>query len=441
MSDLRSDVARYIRRERLLEPKQAVRVAVSGGIDSMVLLHLLRSLDHLCCVVHVDHGLRGEESDDDLAFVRENCLAAGIPFASKRVDVMSKARGEGLSTQMAARELRYQWFRELRMQDPQPIALAHHADDAVETLLLGLLRGPGTRGWSSIRPSNDGIIRPLLCVGREAIARYARDHGVAFREDSSNAEPKYLRNRVRNELLPLMEGLRPGALRTMARSLDTLRELESIGRRHVTESLQDLQPDVQGVLRVPFEHIEASDAPLLLLHHLLRHRGAHPEMIDRVREAIAVRATGSVFPCGTWQVTVDREALLISPAQLEWPSYVIDEQDAPPPDAAFTWCVLDGDQRPVLNGPHEALLDADLLNFPLEFRPWRHGDRIRPMGLEGSKLVSDILIDAKVPMSEKGGVYVLVSAGTIVWVSGHRLAKGFGVSPGTKSMLRIARIG
>ncbi len=436
MADLLSDTARFIRREGLLRPEAPVRVAVSGGVDSMVLLHVLRALGHPCEVAHVDHGLRGAESDDDLAFVRHQCERGDLIFRSIRVDVKEHAAARGLSAQMAARDLRYMWLNGLSSQDDLPIALAHHADDAVETLLLGLLRGTGVQGWGSIRPSAGRCVRPLLHASRTDILEYAAVHAVPYREDSSNIDHKYLRNRVRHELLPLIESLRPGALRSMARSLEQLRELVDVGDRTVKPLSERFLPDPNGTARIPFHGIEGP-AMRLVLHGLLRPRGFHPDTIHRVREAILERATGSLFTAGEWQVGLDREALLLGPAHTEYPAYVIDPDTTVGPAGPFRWSITNDPAPLRAVGASEALLDADILSFPIELRPWRTGDRIRPIGLGGSKLVSDILIDGKVPMMAKPGVYVLVSAGTVVWVCGHRAAEGFQVTTATRSVLHI----
>ncbi|MBK6777710.1 MAG: tRNA lysidine(34) synthetase TilS [Flavobacteriales bacterium] len=223
-----AEVQRFVARESLLAPSEPVLVGVSGGVDSMVLLHVLRALEHTCTVVHVDHGLRGAESDADSAFVEAHCRERGIECVIERVDVRGKA-GEGQSIQMAARELRYAVFeRVLTGKSARKMALAHHADDSVETLLMNLMRGTGVAGWRGIPPIAGRFVRPLLSVGRAAILEYASKYKVPFREDSSNTDPHYLRNRVRNELLPLMEQLRPGARNVLARDADDLRRLTSI---------------------------------------------------------------------------------------------------------------------------------------------------------------------------------------------------------------------
>jgi len=427
--------ARSIRQEKLLKSKEAVRVAVSGGVDSMVLLHVLRALGHPCSVAHVDHGLRAAESDADLAFVRAHCEREKIPFVSVRVDVNARAEREDVSVQMAARDLRYEWFHALHAADGLPIALAHHADDAVETLLINLLRGTGTHGWAGIRPKSGPFVRPLLATGRADILRYAREHGIAFREDGTNADPKYLRNRIRHEVLPLLEELRPGALRAMGRSTALLRELVTVAMRHVDEEAAAFLPDAEGRVIIPFASIESAASPALLLNTLLRPRGFHPDVVERVHDAIVDRSTGALFHAEGQQVNVDRDALIIMPVKDAPPAIRVERDGATPADARFTWAFVEPGAPP--DGMDEVWLDADKLAFPLELRPWRTGDRIRPVGLGGSKLVSDVLTDAKVPLVDKAAVHVLVSAGEVVWVAGHRLAEGYRAGPGTREVFRI----
>jgi tRNA(Ile)-lysidine synthase len=435
------EVRRFIRRERMLQEGEPVWVAVSGGIDSMVLLHVLRELGHPCSVAHVDHGLRGGESDADRVFVEGYSQEAGLPFRTLKADVKAHAHAHDLSIQLAGREMRYEWLGELWREQPMPIAMGHHADDAVESLFINLLRGTGVHGWSAIRPVSGIHVRPLLCAGRAEIARYAAEFRVPHREDASNTDPKYLRNRIRHDLMPRLEAMRPGALRTMARSMSLLRELEEAGQQMSIGALSGVVPSSDGTIHLPFALVEDSPIPNLVLHRMLRHLGFHPAMLDRIRDALAERNTGALFTAGAWQVCVDREALIISRAHTERPAHIIDPTLPQQAAGPFQWTLTEGAMAPPPGSAHDVVLDADRLSFPLELRPWRTGDRIRPIGMSGSKLVSDILIDAKVPMSEKAGVYVLVSEDTLVWVVGHRIAQSFQVTNGTKTALRIVRNG
>lgn len=436
-SQLLDEVRRFIRRERMLEPHEPLHVAVSGGIDSMVLLHAMRALGHPCGVLHVDHGLRGEESEADRGFVQAHCMREGIPFKWKRVDAAAHASANGRSIQMAARELRYAFFAETWVEQPRRIALAHHADDSVETLLMHLMRGVGVHGWSTIPPVSGVHVRPLLGVDRAAIAAYALEHGVPFREDSSNSDSKYLRNRVRQELVPLMEAMRPGAKRAMSRAVKLLRELERAGE--AAQSVEPLGLTGTRELRIPFSAVENSPTPNLLLQQMLRHLGFHPDALERLHDAVLERSTGAEFIAGRWCAVIDREHVIVGPTRLDGLAFTIDAHQAAGACAGFRWTFSEGGHITLPDSMDEVVLDADQLDFPIEMRPWRAGDRMRPIGLGGTKLISDMLIDAKVPRTRKHMAYVLVSGGEVAWLAGHRIGEGFQATADTTCTLRIRK--
>ncbi|MBK9177257.1 MAG: tRNA lysidine(34) synthetase TilS [Flavobacteriales bacterium] len=426
------EVRRFIKRERLLNPGEAVLLAVSGGVDSMVLTHVMRELDYPCMVLHMEHGLRGSEGEADCAFVEEQSRMLGVPCRSSRVDAAAHAKEKGISIQMAARELRYAFINATAAEFKQKVAMAHHSDDAAETLLIHLLRGTGSQGWSSIKPRSGAVVRPLLCVDRAAVLSYAQERGIRFREDSSNAETKYLRNRIRHELVPLLDQLRPGARRSMGRSTTMLRELTKAAEAHTGMLLAGVD---RG--QVPFKLIEESVTPGLLLHELLAGHGFHPDAIDRIRDAIADRSTGASFFAGVMQVTVDREALFIGPVAPAGPSCLIDPSSSLREFGPFRWFWSSDEPLSIPTTRDDVVLDADCLAYPLELRPWRRGDRMRPIGLGGSKLVSDILIDAKVPRGAKLAKYVLTSGGDVVWLAGHCIGEGYPATLSSRNRLRI----
>lgn len=442
-----AEVRGAIRRERMLPPGAPLWVAVSGGVDSMVLLHVLHTLGHSCAVAHVDHGLRGAESDADRTFVEGEARRMGLVFRTMRVDPKAVADEQGISLQMAARQARYGWFATLLREGPSTMALGHHRDDAMETLMIHLLRGTGLRGWSGIPPvsfdqahPSGAYVRPLIGIDRAHILAYAQAHDIPFREDGSNRDPKYLRNRIRHELMPFLEGLRPGARRTLGRSMELLRELTTAAQAQVHRELNALSSEEGDGRRIPFAVLDASRTPRLLLLQLLHGTELHPDVLDRLMEAIAQRATGALFHAGDRRITVDREAVLIDHAPDGFPSFRIDEGGSPRRTGPFDRSWVDASAIDMSQGMDVAWLDGDALAFPLELRPWRAGDRMRPLGLQGSKAISDILIDAKVPRAAKAGVYVLVSGGTIVWLVGHRIAEGYAATAATARVLRIAHV-
>ena len=412
-------------------------VAVSGGVDSMVLLHVLRSMRHPCHVIHIDHGLRGAESDADLLFVKDHCARIGSPFQSEKVDVKTRAEQEHISTQMAARELRYSIFRGLAAEGPHRIALAHNQDDAIETLLLQLMQGMGAHSWQMIPPVVGPFIRPLLEIGRKDILEYAMHHDIAYREDSSNTDPYYLRNRVRMELLPMMEKWRPGVRRSLARTVKFSREIDHLINAHLEEKLTVMGGDGDGT-KVAIRSILDHGTPLLELHHLLRPIGFHPDHIEDVAMALENGKVGATFAAGGHEVIVDRDHLLIVPVELSPRSWIIPNMQEIPVDLPLSIEVVQADAIDLQHGRSVAWLDLDSLEFPLEFGLWKNGDRIRPIGLNGSKLVSDILIDSKMPRNEKRKVMVLRSGKKIAWVAGLRVSEEHKARPASRSVVRIA---
>lgn len=433
---MRDRVRATIERHALAAPGEPLWVAVSGGVDSMVLLHLLRALGHPCHVAHVDHGLRGEASAGDRAFVEAYCAKERIPFSTTSVDVKGRCASTGESTQMAARALRLQWLMQRAAAGPDKVATAHHSDDAVETWLMGLMQGVGARGWGGIPVQRFPFIRPLLDVRRSEILAYAEAHQVPWRDDASNTDTKYLRNHVRHDVLPLLEERRPGTFRNLERTMRLGREVDRLVNGAVVDALAGLVPDNEGRLRVPFQCVRGP-SPLLVLHHLLREKGFHPDQFDGMLEAMEAHRTGAVFHAGAHRVLIDREELVVFVARNERPSWVIRDDLLVPEDAPIALTRSIASDIDTSATAATAWLDADHLAFPLALRPWQEGDRMRPAGMNGSKLISDILIDAKVPMDRKAHTYVLAQGDRIIWLCGLRLAEGMKAGPTTERVLRF----
>ncbi|MBK9194917.1 MAG: tRNA lysidine(34) synthetase TilS [Flavobacteriales bacterium] len=434
-----TEVQRFVAREGLLAPSEPVLVGVSGGVDSMVLLHVLRALEHTCTVVHVDHGLRGAESDTDSAFVEAHCRERAIECVTERVDVRGKA-GEGQSIQMVARELRYAVFeRVLTGKSARKMALAHHADDSVETLLMNLMRGTGVAGWRGIPPMAGRFVRPLLSVGRAAILEYASKYKVPFREDSSNTDPHYLRNRVRNELLPLMEQLRPGARNVLARDADDLRRLTSIVETGFEILARSISTGPDGSWFIGREPLLGCGAPELFLRWWSDKNGPmHPHVATDLCAALRAGRVGAQFhSCGS-KYTIERDGVRVESDSTPSNERISIASDlVVPVHAALVLSKCSTADIDLSEGPRTAWLDASRLSFPLMVRTWEPADRMRPIGLGGSKLVSDILTDAKVPNSARQKARVLLSDGVIVWLLGHRLADGFAASGSSSAVLKL----
>lgn len=437
-------VRRTLLREADLPAGSELWVGISGGMDSMVLLHVLRTLGHRCHVVHVDHGLRAAESAADAAFVQAQCEALQLPFHVHKVDVAARKHASDESTQMAARELRYEAFQECLEAGPKVMALAHHADDAVETFFINTMRGMGAKGWKTIPFRSGPFIRPLLHVRRKAIEDHAIQHAIVYREDASNSDIKYLRNQVRHELIPKLEEMRPGTTKVMVRNVELLREMDAVVHAQLDALMKAVRSDADGTQHISTALILGSGMPRLLLHRFLEHSGLHPDRLDDILNAMEQGSTGVSFPAQHSTVWVDRGTLILAPvlplhtgAEVER-TWRIDAWDAVPEGCPLQITPCTGKAIDLAQGADVAWLDARSLRFPLTFRPWQAGDRIRPIGMKGSKLVSDLLIDAKISMVRKSKFFVLADADRIVWVSGMRIAEGAQADPSSVQVLRCA---
>lgn len=432
------DFRQYIRQRRLIAPGDRILIAVSGGIDSMTLLDLARRVfEGRIAAAHCNFGLRGAESDGDQRLVETCCRRYGILLHTVRFDTEAEARRRGESIQMAARRLRYEWFDSLCDEHGyDKIAIAHHADDSAETFFINLLRGTGLRGLTGIGDRRGRIVRPLLFARRDDITAYAAAENIPYREDSTNAGLKYLRNRLRHDILPRLESASGNRFaRTMEENLVRLREtqryidlqIDRLRRRAVegdTIDLTALDPECLG-----FE-----------LYELLRPRGFAPETTEDMADLLGNRTeeedttvSGKRFDAPLWSAVIDRSRILLVPRAAE---PFCDEQIAED-DPRVEWLSVGDLPDSLAAPPNVAYLTADALKFPLRLRQWREGDWFIPLGMFGQKKVSDFLIDAKVPVTEKARQGVLVSGETIVWLVGRRIDDRYKVRQDARRVVRI----
>lgn len=420
----------FVQKHKLFSAGRRLLVAASGGLDSMVLLYLLQRMNASFEVAHMNYGLRGAESLADENLVRDWCKANNRVLHVKRTEP-----GELNSVQTDARKLRYAWFRELMAHHSLSLlATAHHANDNVETLFTNLLRGAGAHGWSGIPLNENQMVRPLLFATRAQLEEYAASEGIVWRMDASNLQDTYLRNRIRHHLVPALEELHPQAVKRIAANQLQLREdlglLETL--------ISALNPDAirrEGdVLYIDTNNLRPESERNAVLFALLRPMGFSHEQCCAMQEVtesgkrMDAPAYTAWYNRGMWEVmprlqqSLEEVCLHADTTSVEDPIHLsIREVSA----EAF---------KP-LASRDTAALDADKLNFPLKLRPWRHGDRMVPLGMKGSRLVSDMLIDAKVPQHKKEGIFVLESKGEIAWLVGHRISDRFKITPNTQRVL------
>ena len=432
----------YINRYHLIAQGDHLILALSGGIDSMVLADLLLKTKVQFVAAHCNFHLRGEESDDDERFVREFAERNGVQCFVKHFDTGKYAAEHGVSIEMAARDLRYAWFEELRQQlGYDKIAVAHHADDQAETFFINLLRGAGLRGLKGMQPQNGVIIRPMLWTSRERIHQFAVENNITWREDHTNAESVYLRNKIRNQLLPAFDELHPEARQGLYKSLEHLASENELYRELLKEKLSQIVTCDDGVQKVKVPEPVEGPTSFQLLFEWLRQYNFNTDQCHFIFEAMET-GIGNKYLSPTHQLVIGRNELQLSeikPVADEEIQIEVGEVDVTSPiHLRFTRFENDADF--VIDKSRDvAQLDYDKLRFPLTLRHWRHGDRFCPLGMKGSKLLSDFFVDQKFTEVQKANVFLLVSADNrILWVVGHRIDDGFKATSETKSIFRCS---
>lgn len=436
-----STVQAYIAQHQLLRPAAPVIVGLSGGADSVALLHILTRLGYPCVAAHCNFHLRNDESDADADFAQQTAEALGLLFRRIDFDTADYAHQNGVSTEMAARTLRYEWFETLRRElGAEAIAVAHHRDDNVETVLLNLIRGTGLSGLCGMRPRNGHIVRPLLSVDRHQIVRWLADRHLPFRTDSSNASDVYRRNFVRLRLLPLMEQLNPSVRDAILHMAGHLTDVEAIYRDAINTHSAHLM-DADG--RISTDALLRTPAPQAVLFELLTPYGFTPSQCADIARALSGESGRSfVAPGRRWHLLKDRLHLILYPADEvsadAFPLTLGSELTAPIRlsleerivDEAFT----------ISRSPHVATFDADRIALPLTLRRWRAGDSFVPFGMTGRKKLSDYFSDHKFSLLHKAAAWILCDAsGRILWIVGHRTDNRFRITSKTRRALIVTQ--
>jgi tRNA(Ile)-lysidine synthase len=447
----------YINRCNLLAEGDSLILALSGGIDSMVLADLLLKTKVEFVAAHCNFHLRGHESDGDDWFVRKFAEKRGIQCFVKHFETEKYAANHGISIEMAARDLRYAWFEQLRQQlGYDKIAVAHHADDQAETFFINLLRGAGLNGLKGMKPQNGVIIRPLLWASREQIRKYAVENHIVWREDHTNMESVYLRNRIRNQLLPFFDELQPKARQGLYKSLEHLSAENELYRALLKEKLAQIVEQDGDVQRLPYSKLvkakvpepAAPEAPrrvegpaysFQLLFEWLRQYGFNTDQCHFIYDAIGT-GIGNQYFSPTHCVVIGRDDLQLSEIKektdVEIQIQIGEEEILSPIHLRFSKMEKTADF--IINKSSDvAQLDFDKLRFPLTLRHWRHGDRFCPLGMKGSKLLSDFFVNQKFTEYQKQNVWLLVSAeGDILWVVGYRIDDRFKIVNDTKTVFQ-----
>lgn len=434
--DFVNKIRQYIISNNLLKDGADVIVGLSGGADSTALLKVLLTLGYRCTAVHCNFHLRGAESDRDQQFVTELCSRLGIRLEVCHYDTESYASQHGISIEMAARELRYPDFNRI-MQERQAsaVCIAHHRDDSVETLLLNLIRGTGLRGLTGIKPVNGNIIRPLLCVSRTEIEQWLTETGQPYVTDSTNLETDYTRNKIRNQLLPLMRTINPDADNAINTTSQHLQQAYTV----YNDAMDQARVRVSDGNIISIPELKRLPSPQAFLFELLSPLGFNSAQINDVWASVDSQP-GTRFLSATHQIIKGRDNFTISPVSEVDSTYMTVSLT---PGTAVT--LPDGRRltvssapagTPISHDPSTATFDAaQLTDSTVTIRRWHEGDRFVPFGMKGSKLVSDLLTDCKVSPACRENQLVATMGNDIIWVLGIRSSNRHRVSSRTATQL------
>lgn len=422
-------VKSFIEQGHLIDDSKPVLVALSGGADSVALLRVLLQLGYDCRAAHCNFHLRGDESNRDENFVTELCKRLDVPLEIKHFDVPAYMNEHGISMEMACRDLRYEWFAQLlEEQDCECVAVAHHSDDNIETFFLNALRGTGIAGLTGMKPRNGAVVRPLLCVSRVEILDWLQSLEQDFVTDSTNLENDARRNRLRNVVLPTLYKEFSGAHDALLTTIENVRQCN------------DLYNEVVGVMRnivsykegesliIDLEILASFENRLMLLYEILKPLGFNA---DQCRDMLS-SAVGRHFTSPGHTAVINRATIEVSPYNRRGESiHVIDLED----ELIETPVRLEIKHENMLpfspdmvNGKTSVAFSPEILqSSQVLLRHWREGDRFRPFGMHGSKLISDLFTDLKLTEKEKNEAWLLEADGEILWVLGYRASQHFKV--------------
>lgn len=431
---------KFISDNNLAKPEDKILLAVSGGIDSMVMAYIFQQQGYTTGVAHCNFTLRAKDSDKDEEIVRQFAEKYNTPFYSRRFDTKSFAKKNRISIQMAARELRYKWFEEIREDNLYDyIAIAHNLNDNIETLLINLIRGTGLAGMAGMKPSVNRIIRPLLFATRHDILSFRNQNNIDYREDSSNADTKYIRNKIRHLVIPLLREINPSIETTLNETTERFSGLNEIVTGHISRLREKISEEKDQLIVFNINQLKKHLHNKAVVFELFKPYGITSAILTDLLKIIEGKTGGQVIT-DTHRIIKDRNEIIVSAGVIrDETTYTINGIDDfsvfPGISSAKNFRITDSFEIP--DEPSVACVDFQKVSYPVIIRKWKAGDNFYPLGMSRKKKLSDYFIDKKYSKFDKENIFILESDGKIVWIIGDRIDERFKITGSTKKGLLI----
>lgn len=432
----------YLQKEHLCQAGDNLLLAISGGSDSMVMCELFLRNEFSIGIAHCNFRLRPVDAYRDEYFVKQYAEKRNIPFFSIRFDTKTFSEKNKISIQVAARELRYKWFEQIRKEKQFTfIATAHHLNDNVETLLLNFFKGTGIHGLHGIPAKQGKVIRPLLFLSKKEIITYAKEKHIDFVEDVSNFSEKYTRNYIRLQIIPSLEKPFPNIIHQLAQNIERFKEAEQLYEQAIAFHKKQLFEERGEEIFIPVLKLKKSRPLSTLVYELFKPFGFSPEQALQIIMLLD-SGPGKMIRSNTHQLLRNRKWLILSPIEIKNPTQIFIEENTKQiknPGIKLKLQTKKPENTVIVTHADTALLDAGKISYPLILRKWKPGDYFYPLGMRKKKKLSRFFIDKKLSLNEKEKVWVLESNQRIIWVVGLRIDDRFKVTDTTQKILQITK--